>query len=53
MNLRNSLSHGLIDEADRAMSAILIHAAVHLTILQVSELSEPDGVGGEPNEGGE
>lgn len=53
MNLRNSISHGLIDEADRPTSAILVHAAVHLTLLQPTEAVAANEVGSAPAEASE
>ncbi len=35
LNLRNSISHSLIDYVDRPTSAILIHAAVRLTLFGI------------------
>jgi hypothetical protein len=35
-NLRNRISHGLIDEVDRLHAAVLIHVTLFLALLQVS-----------------
>lgn len=37
MNLRNRISHGLIDEAAHTEAALLIHAASHLSLLTPGE----------------
>jgi len=34
LNLRNRISHGLVDEAAQTDAALLIHAACHLSVLQ-------------------
>ncbi len=45
VNLRNRLGHGLVDEARRDESAILIHAASWLSLLESSTGSSDAGAG--------
>lgn len=53
MNVRNTLLHGLADEADRSLSAVLIHAAVRLTLFEIQEAADMSQVDPTTPEAGE
>lgn len=53
MNVRNTLLHGLADEADRSLSAVLIHCAVRLTLFEVNPAAAASDVGVTTPEAGE
>ena len=42
LNLRNRISHGLVDEAAQTDAALLIHAACHVSVLQPEPVTDEE-----------